>query len=90
MCVCVCVCVFVCVCLCVHTTCVGVPFLSLSLSLSLFLLPGYIDLLPPSPPSPGQQLHDSTDSNEEQVMIYRYLGAGEMEALTKKCLGFTV
>jgi puromycin-sensitive aminopeptidase len=36
------------------------------------------------------QLHDATDSNEEQVRIYRSLGAGKTEALTRKCLEFAV
>ena len=43
---------------------------------------------PPSPPH--AQLHAATDSNEEQVRIYRSLGAGKTEALTKKCLEFAV
>jgi puromycin-sensitive aminopeptidase len=36
------------------------------------------------------KLHAATDSNEEQVRIYRSLGAGKTEALTKKCLEFAV
>lgn len=36
------------------------------------------------------KLHDATDSNEEHVRIYRSLGAGKTEALTKKCLEFAV
>jgi puromycin-sensitive aminopeptidase len=36
------------------------------------------------------KLHDSTDSNEEQVRIYRALGAGKTEALSKKCLEFAI
>ena len=41
-----------------------------------------------SPPPP--QLHDATDSSEEQVRIYRALGASKTEALTRKCLAFAV
>ena len=51
---------------------------------------GYKELTLPHSHPYCLQLHDSTDSNEEQVRIYRALGAGKTEALSKKCLEFAI
>ena len=85
------ICVCVCMCVCAYNMCRS--FLPLTVFVPHFVFAPCLHRSSPSipsPPSPGQQLHDSTDSNKEQVMIYRCLRAGEMGALTKKCLGFTV